>query len=306
MIPTLPEFLQMSSQDVRQWTTGKTIVLSPGGSSRWYFLEHGDVLKGYGETDQFEHYVKQSLKRTFEITDMVMADGFQTVFIIGIMAGQTTRDETYKRNLAKSLEYMVNNVAQVYYENNDIGVMFRGQWADLFRQLDISELAKQCQTLEALTLPNREKWLIWLTYENPVPDKLGPVLYEGLQKQGRLPDNRTLATAYYAGRAIEHIDIYIGHNKPSLKDQIPPLTTMGDTYFTVAPTYYLDHELWRRIVYDHLFERRGIKRDYEAYSNETIDSLRSFVNAQRNRAIGLGTHHAPSQTWRPSFVNLED
>lgn len=298
MLPTLSEFVQMPSSEVQPLVKDKVVVFSPGGSSRWYFLEHGDISQGYSQAERFKHYVQKSIQRTFEIVQLMMADGIPTLFLVGIMPGQTQRDPAYRQNLANSLAYMVNDDAQAFYDQHDIGVLFRGDWQYLFNQLNVSHLLDQCQQIEETTR-SRQQWLIWLTRESPVPQELAPVLKTALQSTGQVPDHETLSRAYYAGRPIQHIDFFISHNKPTLNNQLPPLTTLGDTYFTFVPCYYMDRQIWRTILYDHLFARRGNKRDYSAYTSETIAELQRYVRVNRHNILGSGKRHAASQSWRP-------
>ena len=111
-----------------------------------------------------------------------------------------------------------------------------------------------------------------------------------------------LAEAYY-GRSVQHADIFISQNKPSLTSQVPPLLTLGDVYFTVAPSYYMDFDKWRRIIYDHLFARKRNTRDYADMEPATLEELSKFYQTNLGTVMGLGTYHETSQTWRPTLPN---
>lgn len=297
-IPTTAEFEQWEPGQVRLLIADKTVVFSPGGSSRWYFLEHGDVSVGYSRADQFLDYTRRSLRRTIEIADMMFSDGIRTLFVVGVMPGQNKRDPEYRRNLAAAVEFMANQEAQELYAQFDVGVLFRGAWSEMFEALGLPHLFEKCSDLEHETAPQRERWLIWLTQDDPIPRSLVPLLADSLRTTGELPPQAALCTAYY-GRPLTDIDIFIGHNKPTAASQFPPLLTVNDLYFTVTPSYYLDQHQWRGILYDHLFTRGASYRDYTAFDPGAMDDLRAYYQANQGIVLGVGTQHASTQTWRP-------
>jgi hypothetical protein len=278
----------------------KTLIFSPGGSSRWYFLEYGDASLGYEQAAQFGDYSRRLLRRILELANMMFADGLRTILVVGVTPKQSNRDDNYNRNLAQALELLADADAQELYAHYQMGVLFRGGWQRAFEQLGVTHLLGQCKELERQTAPRRERWLIWVTEDDPLPPELAPLLVETLEKSGRLPDRAALCEAYY-GRSLEHADIFIGNNKPAVEGQLPPLMTVGDLYFTVNMSLYMDHRQWRSILYDHLFARRGHYRDYTAMDRQTLEELRSFYKAHQGITLGVGTHHAPSQTWRPTI-----
>jgi hypothetical protein len=296
--PSLAEFESWPLERVGPLVRDRTVIFSPGGSSRWYFLEHGEASVGYDQTEQFRDYSLHTLDRILELVNMMFADGIQTVLVIGATPKQIDRTAEYKKNLAWAFELLVKEDAQILYEQYQMGVLFRGGWQRMFERLGTTHLLEHYYELERQTALQRERWLIWVTEDDPIPRSLVPLIIETFETTGQVPDRATLCQAYY-GRPLEHADIFISNNKPTVEGQLPPLLTVGDLYFTVNLCFHLDRPQWRGILYDHLFARRGHYRDYTAMAPGALEELRAFYKANQGVTLGVGMHHAPSRTWRP-------
>jgi hypothetical protein len=296
--PPFADFLDWPSEKVCPLLADKTVVLSPGGSTRWYFLEYGEFAAGYDRAEQFADYSLKGLRRTVEIADLMFADGLRTLFVVGVMPGQQLRSEQYSANLGEALRLIAGDEARQLYADHQIGVMFRGGWKQVFEQLGIADLYETCKRLELQTTSQNDRWLIWLSEDEPLPSGLAPFLVERCHESGQIPDRAEMSMAYY-GRPLKHVDIFIGHNKPTLHSQIPALLTVGDVYYMAVPNYYMNKAHWRSILYDHLFARRGNHRDYSEYSPEAVADLREYIDANQPVILGVGDFHKPTSTWRP-------
>lgn len=297
-IPNSDTFAAWPAEQVRPFAEGKTVVLATGGSSRWYFLEHGEVSRGYSQFEQFEDYAKRAVRRIVEQAAMMCDDGITTVFAPGVAGGQAQRDPDYVDNLRRIFEYAANDFARELYAELDMGVMFRGGWRQTFEQFGVEDLTPLYAQVEAATIPQSGRWLVWFVHDDLIPADLAPAVGESLQANGKLPGQAALAEMYY-GRPIERADIFISNNKLSVGTMRPPLIELADLYFTVAPTSYLDHPQWRAILYDHLFERRGHHREYPALAGDPIEKLRTFYTVNRRVTLGTGRYDPQTQVWRP-------
>lgn len=297
--PALDEFQDWPSSRVASLTAGKTLVFAPGGTSRWYFFEYGDTRVGYGGQEQFMNYGRQAVRRTMELVDMMFADGFSTIFAVVNTPEQDTRTPEYTKNLTWAYGTLADNVSLELYAEHKVSVRFRGPWAQALNRLAASgDTLAQLREVEEKTA-HWKQWLIWLTHDSdPIPQSLAPLVADSIQKTGRFPKRSALCQAYY-GRPLEYADIFLSNNKLSVKHMCPPLILLGDLYFTVNPSYYMDHRQWRHILYDHLFSRRRHYRDYKMLGSDVVDEMRSFYAANQGVTMGVGTHHAASQTWRP-------
>jgi hypothetical protein len=293
--PALDDFLAWPSEDINALAAEKTVVFAPGGTSRWYFLEHGDVAQGYTRQEAFADYGRKALRRTVEIVDMM---GAGTTFVVGFVPGQDERTEGYNANLRWAYELLVGEFALELYDRHNVGVMFRGGWLELFERLDAEHLNTGIDAVEWATLPDNPRRLIWLTQTpEPIPQALTPFVADYIREHGTMPPRAALCQAYY-GRPITHVDVLLGHNKPSLEGLLPPMMTVGDAYFSLSPSYYMAEADWRSILYDHLYSRRTTHRDYNAMQADDLHSLRGYYQ-QNGHALGVGRIHQPTQTWRP-------
>ena len=296
--PNLAEFLDWSRTEIRAATRGKSVVFSPGGSSRWYFMEHGDSQQGYLQHELFQDYANLILQRILEIVHIMMADGVDTVYVVAITPKIDQRTESYRQFIADGLRAMVSAATHKLYDQYQMHVKFRGRWESVLRSNGIGEVLHRFQEVEMETAQNDRPRLIWCTEDKPLPDSLLPHICKHLDQHDPLPDRATLAELYY-GETNIHPDIFIGNNKPSIAGQIPPLLTLGDLYFTVSPSLYLEPQQWRSILYDHLFCRRVSYRDYTQIAPDAMTDLRDFYYTNRTSILGLGMFDTASQTWRP-------
>jgi hypothetical protein len=302
--PPLDEFILWTSGQVQPYAANKTIVFAPGGTSRWYFLEHAHSNPGYHSVDAFLDYGHRALARILELAAFMFNDGVQTLFIVGFVPGQDQRDPEYNRNLSWAYEVLISDYAVELYGQYEMKVLFRGGWSNLFDRFGATNLLERFTQFELTHKPDASsaRRLIWLTTDTDlIPQPVLPFAIDYMQQNGKLPDRNSLASKYY-GTDITHIDILIGNNKPSVAGLTPPLTTLGDTYFTVSPSLYMDHQQWRTILYDHLFARGSHYRDYRTLPASAFKHMRSYYDSHRQFTIGVGHYHEPSQTWRPNLA----
>ena len=298
-LPSLQEFLAWPSTRVAEFARGKTVVLASGGSSRWYFLEHGNTRAGYAAAEQFRDYGRRGLQRIVEQASMMLDDGIGTVFAPGFAGGQGERNAEYVENLKWAYGVLVNEYADQLYAQHKLGVLFRGSWKRLFERLDAPDLSERYQELEARTKARSDRWLVWFVAEDSIPESLLPRVTRQLVETGTMPERTGRAEQYY-GRPLAAADIFISNNKFSVAGMCPPLLQLTDLYFTVSPSFYMDRSQWRHILFDYLFARRNHYRDYTTLDPEAVEDMRAFYRAHRGVTMGVGAYHEASQTWRPT------
>jgi hypothetical protein len=296
------DFRQWSAEDVRPLLAGKSLIFSPGGSSRWYFMEHGSASEGYMSQERFLEYSRLTLDRVLEIVSMMHTDGVETVYVIAFTPQFDKRDPEYQRVMRFGLEIMVDAATRALYRDYEMAVKFRGMWSQVLAQYDLHQMAAELEDLEHTTAqPNRPR-IVWCLQDKPIPDRLIPLVQNHLIRTGQMPDRIDLAKAYY-GEEDPEIALFIGNNKPSIAGQLPPFLSPGDLYFTVSPTLYMHLEAWRDILYDHLFSRRVSYRDYTAIEPDALHDLDRFYQQNRSNVIGLGHFNPAVQVWQPMQVD---
>ena len=300
-IPDWEDFREWPSEQV-QTIIGpdKTVIFAPGGTSRWYFLHHGEVSQGYTQPERFQDYAVRSMLRVIEIANMMFDDGIKTMFAAVYVPAMTHRDEEYLKNLSWVYDVMVEESTQELYKSQQMSVLFRGNWQRTLELVGSKDLSRQFDKVEKATARNPCR-LIWLTEEaEPIPPVLTNLVADHLAQTGELPARASMAAAYY-GFPLSHADIFIGHNKPTLGTLIPPLLTLGDLYYTVTPSLSMSRPQWRKILYDHLFSRRGWFRDYRTVDEEAIHTLHEFYQQQDEVVLGVGKYYEKTQTWHPDL-----
>lgn len=296
--PSLDKFRAWPAEKIRPLVGDKTVILSTSGTSRWYFLEYGDISQGYDEPERFREYGRRVIERVIEMTDILFSDGVESVFLVGFGGSQGRRNVGYVDNLKWVYNLLIDDTSRLLYDLHDIGVLFRGDWGSIFTQLGADDLTGEFAKIEQETAA-RQRWLIWYVPDDLIPSSLVPLVAEHIDRTGAMPDRATLSQAYY-GRPFQDVDILIGNNKPSITNICPPLLSLKDLYFTVSPITYLEHRQWRTILYDHLFARRGQYRNFTALTPADLEEMRAFYAGTQDDIIGVGSYHDPTQSWRPA------
>ena len=303
-IPEWNEFRDWSPAAVQKaLDKDKSVVFAPGGTSRWYFVYHGDIRQGYTQSDQFADYARRSMLRVLEIASMMFADGISTVLAMVYVPAMTRRDEEYVSNLSWVYEVMVGDEARQRYDHDRISVKFRGDWDRTLEIVGSADLSGYFEEVEQGTA-GRKHQFIWLTEETElIPQQLVDMVAREIAQTGRFPDRASLSAAYY-GFPLTEADIFIGHNKPTLGGLAPPLLVLNDLYYTVTPSLSLDQTQWRRILYDHLFSRRSWYRDYRTLDEEALQTLYDYYHDHQSIIQGVGKYDPETQIWSP-LLNLD-
>lgn len=298
--PSLAEFETWEPEAVARLVQNKIVLYAPGGTSRWYFLTYKEERQGYDKAEQFEQYSRRALDRIVEQCGFMCQDGVGTVLVVAHMIAEQTRDEKYNQNLALGYHLMVDEQAQAVYEKHGLHVQFRGEWRSALERLGAAGVYERFGEVEQKT-GHRASRLIWLAPDTSViPQGLAPMIGEHIQRTGQIPERAALCQAYY-GSPETHVDIFLSNNKPSIKNMSAPLLTLGDLYFTMAPSLFMGQRQWRHVLYDHMFTRQTYFRDYKKVSPTALDDLQVFYAAHRDSIMGEGIFHEPTQTWRPAL-----
>jgi len=298
---TSEEFRAWSHERVRSVIGDKALILSPGGSSRWYFMEHGNPQDGYLNAEEFSRYSKITLEVVLNIAQMMFMDGVNTVYSIAFTPQFDKRDDKYLKMMAYGLTLMASPEILEIYQKYDMKVSFRGTWETALAHYGSTSVYNQFTDITSRTQNNTGGHLVWCIQDKPIPDSLIPVVQRSLNETHQMPEHETLARAYYGSDFIQP-DIFIGNNKPSIGGQLPPFLMPSDLYFTVSPTLYLNQNSWRDILHDHLFARRVAYRDYQEMNPSAFDELRNFYREHRMDIMGVGKFDNVTQTWRSTLL----
>src|SRR5262249_47439311 len=134
---------------------------------------------------------------------------------------------------------------------------------------------------------------------NDATQTIAELTIKFFQEHGRVPAKDDIVQMYY-GEHIDSVDIFLSFNQFSAYDM--PLLATGneDLYFTVSPSPYLTAGQLRAIIYDHLYARRDDNDvDYDTFTAEDWEELRTFYTANRGNTMGIGTRHPKMGFWYP-------
>ncbi len=277
------EFVDYPSETVRQivqerYAHNLGIGIPFNGTRRWY-LDHfqknpDDILTS--------DYVIQSTRRMRQIITMMYADGVTCVYTPLLGRDLAERGAEYMDWANDSIYLLVDEEAMTWYQSNHVQVSSYGQ-------LDILSADSQnlLENLAEVTQSSTAQH--YLRYGMFADQPLSIVIEKTLilaDQLGRQPTSDELVEAFYSGPRVD-MQMWIGSDQPSVFDV--PLVMHGatDLYFLQFPTPYLDHQLWRRLLYDILY----VRGDEETLYPENISPQR-FIT-------GLG--HRADTHWHPAI-----
>lgn len=277
------EFVDYPSKIVRQivqerYAHNLGVGIPFNGTRRWYLDQFQKSPKDILTSD----YVAQSTRRMRQIIEMMYADGVTCVYTPLLGRDLAERGPEYMGWANNSIYHLVDEEAMAWYQSNDVQVSSYGQ-------LDI--LSEDSQNLlkglaDETRMANPQHYLRYGIFaDRPLSIVIDKTLKLAEQFQ-RQPTPNELIEAFYSGPRVD-VQIWIGSDQPSVFDV--PLVIHGatDLYFLQFPTPYLDHQLWRRLLYDILY----VRGDEETLYPENIASQR-FIT-------GLG--HRADTHWHPAI-----
>jgi hypothetical protein len=282
------EFLGLPASDVGGLVraAGPQVCVFPiNGTRRWFMLENtgGDRL------DDVQDYMEQSSYNHIELFQLFFEHGIDTLLIPEFGPDLLLRGDEYVKKIgAAGLERLATNpIFTNFYLEQEVRVHFYGDHRRQLAGTPFAYLSDLFAEVEEKTKSHQKHRLFYGVFANDAADSLVGFSIQYFQKFGHAPGKRALVEGVY-GEYIEPVSIFIGFDKPSVFDY--PLLSNGeeDLYFTVAPSPYLDANLLRRILYDHLYTRRIPEPDYDSLGVEDGNWISNFYKINRGHAIGLG------------------
>ena len=266
------EFVDYSPETVRQIVQERYgdnfgVGIPFNGTRRWYLEHFQKSVEDIFGSD----YVVQSTRRIRQLIQMMFADGVTCVYSPLLGRDLVERGADYMEWANASIPHLVDEEAMVWYQNNQVQVSSYGH-------LDL--LSKTSQDLlhvmahETHSPHNRHYLRYGIFADQPISLMINYTL-ELRATLGREPTPTELIESFYGGVQVD-VQMWIGSDQPSVFDV--PLVVHGatDLYFLQFPTPYLNHQLWRRLLYDILY----VRGDEEALYPDNI--------AEHRLITGLG------------------
>jgi hypothetical protein len=264
-------------------------AVAGGGTRRAYLAQGGQLahptdLPHYLRWLEGEH--RALLERLFDL-------GVTT--LISTEHVPLDRGTTYLRYAVEGLRAAVDGPERRnWYAGRDIRVAIAGDVSLLATHLATPEIVDEWQRLVAETTQASGPTLIYLfrgdwieaaTEEAHIGYDLGIHL-------GRMPTRDELVHRFY-GCPVPPLTVYLGSGRPHLRHLRPPfLGGYEDCYWSYNPLLQLSSRGIRRVIYDHLWNRRTIGSRSYADDAGARAALTTSLSAQADRVLGIGHKNA--------------
>lgn len=268
----LPEWLRLDNQDIARIVAQKvtTVAVYVNGTRRWFL----------SQSEEWNDYAEIAGKAQRALSQLFYDHGIQTLIqpVLGydlLERGQDYLSLAVEQGLAElaAREY------RDWYHQDEIRLTFYGNWPKALSELGFGKVVTLMNELMLETSQHTKRKLL-----------LGVFADEGLNNIINLAQTvsrgNELVTRYY-GQAVGPVDIVIGSGQPAIWD-LPLLDiNKASLYFLQAPTFCLNKDTLRRILYDHLYQRVN---DDDLYDNLSLEDWQNL------EVIGLG--YRTKKGWR--------
>jgi len=265
--PSLPEWLTLTRDEIAHvgGNNLSTVVLYVNGTRRW-FQSH---------TQDWQFYERRSGEAHRRISQLCYEHGVKT--LIQPLQGYDLlgRGPEHFRMAAEAVASLAGDVYRSWFAKEEIQVCLYGNWKAAFRERGFTATVEKLSRLTQETRSfARHRLLIGLFADEGL-DRIAAIAREA-------PDGRQLVRAYY-GVDVGPVNLVIGSGQPTIWD-IPLLDiNKASLYFLQAPTFFMTEENLRKILFDHLYERRN--------DDEVKEDL-TAADWQDHSILGLGKHTA--------------
>jgi hypothetical protein len=274
----------------------KVCVFPINGTRRWFMLEYPEQI----ESDSVELFVELGARRMLEICESFFEHGIDTVLVPLFGPDIMERGDGYEPIGVQGLLWFAQNQKALdFYTSHDIRVRMYGDARRYFQNTPYACTLPAFEKLAQRTAEHQSHRLFLGVCAHDATEAVAEIGIRFYEKHGHLPNKRQIIEAYY-GEFIEPVDFFIGFGQPTIFDM--PLVATGneDLYFTVAPSAYLDTDMLRAILYDHLYVRPADESDYAELSPKDWHQISDFYTVNRRAVLGLGHQYNGNHFWTPS------
>jgi hypothetical protein len=246
---TLPEWFQLDDQEITRCVTQKvsTVAVYVNGTRRWFL----------SQSQEWHHYAKIAGMAQRRLSQLLYDHGIQT--LIQPMLGYDLLErgpEYLELAIEEGLAELGSQDYRDWYRRSQIKVTFYGNWTVALSELGFGKITDLLKDVMAETSHYHKHRLL-----------LGIFADEGLDNIVTLAQSvrqgEELIARYY-GQPVAPVNLVIGSGQPAIWD-LPLLDiNKASLYFLQAPTFFLERQTLRRILYDHLYQRIN---DDELYDN---------------------------------------
>jgi hypothetical protein len=274
----------------------KVCVFPINGTRRWFMLEYPELADSDISIDVF---VELGAWRLLQICDLFYEHGIDTVLAPILGPDIMERGDDYAPVGIGGLQWFTQSKKALdFYSAHDVRVRMYGDTQRYFPNTPYASTLPMFDHVTRQTADHESHRLFLGVCAHDATETVAQIGVQFHQEHGCLPNRRQIIETYY-GEFVEPVDIFIGSGQPSAFDM--PLVATGneDLYFTVAPSAYLDAEMLRTILYDHLYVRSVDEADYDDISPNDWSYMENFYRTNRKAVLGLGYRNNGNHFWYP-------
>ncbi len=295
---SIDKFMELPDEGVAELVDSPmTCLLGINGSTRWFYLEN-PAIKTTPHKQFLSTYTAVSTQQLAAVCEMLFRHGVHTVLIP--VLNQTLfngRSAEYAQMICRALSHITSGgVMDDLYTNFAVRVGFYGAYENKLISFGEDILESFAYTMD-MTRKNDQRQILWGFFaENEVSTAID-LSIKFYEKHRKYPSEADLIVSYY-GFNVLPIDIYITSGKPRLFDAPFVLTGKTDMYFMVPPSLYLSRNVFRQVLYDHLYSRRG-EKNYGELNQVEWSNMKQLYQSRMDKVMGVGGIHPESKTWLP-------
>ena len=264
---TLSEWLQLDDPIIARIVSGRvsTVVIYLNGTRRW-FLSQNKNWANYAKITGIAHR---------QLCQLFYDHGIQTLIQPLMGYDLLERGPDYlKMAVEQGLTELLSPDYRAWYRQAAIRVTLYGIWLNALTELGFNEIVASLKLIAETSCHNKHKLL------------LGAFADDGLDNIVAMAKNvsqgQELLRRYY-GQVVGPVDLIIGAGQPAIWD-LPLLDiNKANMYFLQAPTFCLNRETRRQILYDHLYQRMNDEGLYDNLSDQEWRRVEVLGVGQRTR-----------------------
>jgi hypothetical protein len=281
--PPLSAFLQAPPDEVAR-VAPRTVVFAAGGTRR------GAALAD--RAAQGDGYARYTQQRMAAALSLIFEHGVEHVITFAIIPSQfAERTPAYRERLIEWIDWgLAGDEALALYARQGWRVRLAGSE-------EVPALQPAATRLAAAT-PAAYTHSVWW---HVVPDAEAPwrALLRAAAATGATTRAELVAALY--GEVIPAATMFLSFGKPLISPALlpPPLAGELHCYWSQRPSYEMDHEQWRRILYDYAFTRATWQEDKDGRAEAALAWRAAW---ERGPTVGVGTRLGPF--WYPGPISL--
>lgn len=258
----------------------------------------GQVFFGLDVSDpSFINKLNRRLSRPYQrIFSSCFHQGVENLFVPAMTYGCYSRGDVYHHKIMSfAKEVFTGDYWLGYFHDEDIRLRFYGDF-DYLQGLGYDDLFTQMKEIEDFTKHGKRTLYLGFatsTHREEMRTLVNYAKKNGLDDFEKIWNNRfqTLVQDYY-GEMVKTVEVFIRPCEMRLSETMPPfLGEYAELYFTAAPITEVQHDFYRRIIYDFMFARKrtfGGRSYHDNQNNGELEKARDIYTRYGNKVIGLG------------------